>query len=105
MPDPIHTSTALSIAWEQGTFAASRPIAVEVTFTAPTIDANAAPRLPLNVGLSIDRSASMSGEKLAAARQAGIGVAESLMDRERLAAVAFDNTVIDIAPSLELNDA
>ena len=47
----------------------------------------------------------MAGEKLAAARQAVIGVAESMKDRERLAAVAFDNTVIDIAPSLELDDA
>jgi Mg-chelatase subunit ChlD len=97
--------TTVSIAWEQGTFAANRPIACEVTFTASTIDETATPRLPLNVGLSIDRSGSMAGEKLAAARQAAIGVAESMKDRERLATVAFDNTVIDIAPSLALDDA
>jgi Mg-chelatase subunit ChlD len=97
--------TNLSIAWEQNTFAPNRPVAVEVTFTAPTIDEHSAPRLPLNVGLSIDRSGSMAGEKLAAARQAAIGVAESMKDREHLAAVAFDNTVIDIAPSLALDDA
>jgi Ca-activated chloride channel homolog len=105
MPDRDHSLASLSIAWEQSSFAANRPVAVEVSFTAPTIDVNAAPRLPLNVALSIDRSGSMAGDKLAAARQAAIGVAQSLKDRERLAAVAFDDTVIDVAPSLELDDA
>ena len=101
MSNPI----PLSIAWEQSTFAHNRPVALEVTFTAPTIDESAAPRLPLNVGLAIDRSGSMAGEKLAAARQAAVGVAESLRNGERLAATAFDSDVIDIAPSLALDDA
>jgi Mg-chelatase subunit ChlD len=102
---PVSNSIPLSIAWEESTFAHNRPVALEVTFTAPTIDEGAAPRLPLNVGLSIDRSGSMAGEKLAAARQAAIGVAESLRNGERLAATAFDSDVIDIAPSLALDDA
>jgi len=100
-----HNPAPLSVAWEQSSFATNRPIAVEVSFTAPAIDENQAPRLPLNVGISIDRSGSMSGEKLAAARQAAIGVTEALRNGERLAATAFDNTVIDIAPSLALDDA
>jgi Ca-activated chloride channel family protein len=105
MPDSDHNAIALTIAWEQGSYPANRPIAVEVSFTAPAIDETQAPRLPLNVGLSIDRSGSMSGEKLAAARQAAIRVTEALQNGERLAATAFDNTVIDIAPSLALDDA
>jgi Ca-activated chloride channel homolog len=105
MPDRDNQAAALSITWEQGTFAANRPNAVEITFTAPTIDENAAAELRRNVALSIDRSGSMAGRKLASARQAAIGVAQSMKDGERLAAVVFDDTVIDIAPSLELDDA
>jgi Ca-activated chloride channel family protein len=97
-------STSLSIAWEQSSFAANRPITVEVSFTAPAMDDDGAERLPLNVGLSIDRSGSMAGEKLAAARRAAIGLVDGMEDGERLAAAAFDNTVIDITPSVRLSD-
>ena len=100
MSNPI----PLSIAWEQSTFAHNRPVAVEVTFTAPNIDEGIAPHLPLNVGLAIDRSGSMSGEKLAAARRAAVGLLDGLENGERLAATAFDSTVIDVTPSVRLNE-
>ena len=101
---PANEHTSLSIAWEQAVFPTNRPVAVEVTFTAPTIDEHAVPRLPLNVGLSIDRSGSMSGEKLAAARRAAIGLLDGLENGERLAAAAFDGTVVDVTPSVTLNE-
>jgi Mg-chelatase subunit ChlD len=88
----------LTIAWEQAFFAADRPIAVEVTFTAPVLEDDHVRRLPFNVGLSIDRSGSMSGEKLAAARRAAVGLVDALEDGERLAATAFDDVVIDLTP-------
>ena len=100
-----HAQTPLGIAWEQSSFAADRPIAVEVTFTAPAIETDHVRRLPLNVGLSIDRSGSMSGEKLAAARRAAVGLVDGLEDGERLAVTAFDDTVIDVTPGVVLNDS
>jgi Ca-activated chloride channel family protein len=102
---PDDAPTPLGIAWEQSSFAADRPIAVEVTFTAPEMDDDHVRRLPLNVGLSIDRSGSMSGEKLAAARRAAVGLVDGLADGERLAATAFDDTVIDVTPGVVLNDS
>jgi Ca-activated chloride channel homolog len=109
MPSDSHTHdharTPLGIAWEQASFAADRPIAVEVTFTAPEMEDDHVRRLPLNVGLSIDRSGSMSGEKLAAARRAAVGLVDGLADGERLAATAFDSSVIDVTPGVVLNES
>ena len=46
--DEGQSNSSLSIAWEQSSFATNCPIAVEVTFTAPSIDETAEPRLPLS---------------------------------------------------------
>jgi hypothetical protein len=54
--------TPLSFAIERGTPRAGRPIAVELTFTPPEPATVDRPRLPLSVGLSIDRSGYMAGE-------------------------------------------
>jgi Ca-activated chloride channel family protein len=62
------------------------------------------PVLPLHVGLAIDRSGSMDGDKLRAARDAAVGVLDALRDGEHLAAVAFDETVADVCPSVQLNN-
>jgi hypothetical protein len=95
--------TPLSFAIERGTPRAGRPIAVELTFTPPEPATVDRPRLPLNVGLSIDRSGSMAGEKLDAARRAAIGVVENLADREQLAVTAFDHDVVEVSPSVRLD--
>jgi len=103
-PTPPRDASRLSHAWEQSTFAPNRPVAVELTFTAPDESHDASDRLPLNLGLAIDRSGSMQGEKLDAARRAATGVLEALDDGEHFAAAAFDESVIDISPSVAIDD-
>jgi Ca-activated chloride channel family protein len=50
-------------------------------------------RPPINVALVLDRSGSMSGEPLAAARDAALRFASFLTARDRLSVVAFDDDV------------
>jgi hypothetical protein len=89
--------------WEQAEVQYDRPTALELTFTVPDAAPDESPRLPLSVGLSIDRSGSMGGPKLAAARTAATGLLDGLKDGEQFAAAAFDQDVIDIAPSRVVN--
>jgi Ca-activated chloride channel family protein len=95
----------LHVAWERGDAPFSGPIAVEFAFEAPNVEQHHVRRLPLNVGLAIDRSGSMAGPKLAAARQSAAGVLDALADGERFAATAFDSDVLDITPSVPLDGA
>lgn len=83
------------------------PVAIEFTFSPPEAPAaeRRVPRRPLNLALAIDRSGSMAGEKLRAARRAAIGLVDGLADGERLAAVAFDSEVTTIAESTSLTGA
>lgn len=105
MTTAARKTPSLTAAWEQGAAAAGRPVAVEFTFTAPQVEADGgSPRLPLNLGLAIDRSSSMEGGKMVAARRAAIGLLDGLSDGERFAAVAFDNEIVDLAPSSVLDD-
>lgn len=48
---------------------------------------------PLNLALCVDVSGSMSGDKIAAARNAALAVAATLSARDRLSIVAFDSHV------------
>lgn len=83
------------------------PVAVEFELVAEGDEAPhpAAAGRPLNVGIAIDRSGSMTGAKLAAAREATIGLCDGLADGERLAVAAFDNAVATVHPSVVLDDA
>ena len=50
-------------------------------------------RLPVNLALVVDRSGSMSGRYIEAAKIAAMGIADRLTTKDRLSLVSFDNRV------------
>lgn len=56
-------------------------------------------RQPLNIALVLDRSGSMSGEKIKNARKAACEVVELLRDDDIISVVAFDSTVEVLVPA------
>ena len=52
-----------------------------------------APRVPLSLGLVLDRSGSMDGEKIALAREGAIRAIRSLADEDRLSVVVYDDAI------------
>lgn len=75
---------------------------LELVITAPPV-INPAKRLPLNLGLVIDRSGSMSGEKFEYVKQAAMHVLDFLQDGDRAAIVAYDTEVTLISESKFVN--
>lgn len=100
--DGIDTPTGLGCALEANQAIRGVPLAVEFTFQAPT-SSEQSPNPPLSLGLAIDRSGSMAGAKLGAARHAATGVLDALKDGEQFAATAFDSSVTDVCPSTPVN--
>lgn len=62
-------------------------------------------RLPLNIGLVIDRSGSMAGQKLADARQAATQLVSRLQDGDRIAIVTYGSDVTVLVGSTEISAA
>lgn len=54
-------------------------------------------RVPLHVSLVLDRSGSMAGEKLAAARDAAAGLVHRLWPEDMVSVVAYDDEVVVVA--------
>ena len=65
---------------------------IEVSITAPTVDTENK-KTPLNIGLVIDRSGSMQGEKLHYAKQAAVHMIDLLSPADRAAVVMYDDNV------------
>src|SRR5438046_145032 len=68
----------------------------------PRADSERATRLPLNLALVIDRSGSMSGEKLERAKEAAIYCLRHLNSEDRVAIVAYDDEVRIVSESERL---
>jgi Ca-activated chloride channel homolog len=75
-----------------GTLGGQRHIVVEVR--APRMEESSRQRPPLNLGLVIDASGSMSGQPLEAAKEAARGVVARLNEGDRLTLVSFADDVI-----------
>ncbi|MPZ27723.1 MAG: VWA domain-containing protein [Micromonosporaceae bacterium] len=84
--DPVHTSHALALCpdpdGEEGTF--------QLTLLPPS---GAAPPRPRDVVLVLDRSGSMRGWKMAAARRAAARIVDTLSAADRFAVLTFDTVV------------
>jgi Ca-activated chloride channel homolog len=75
---------------------------LKVAVTAPrTSKDQARPRL--NLGLVIDRSGSMHGEKLEYVKEAAMHVMDLLQEQDRVALVTYDDEVDVVSPSVSIN--
>ncbi len=61
-------------------------------------------RTPVNVALVLDRSGSMSGEKIRKAREAALMAIERLDDEDIVSLVAYNHTVEVLVPATRLRD-
>ena len=104
LASPTSMASNLARSFPQPDQPAHNPLAIELTVEAPGLQALASPRRPLNLGLAIDRSGSMTGAKLAAAIEASRCLLERLPDDSRLAVVAFDDQVWNVCASNRLDD-
>lgn len=77
---------------------------LEITLQAPTAAAISS-RPMLNLALVLDRSGSMSGERLEYAKLAAQHVIDLLSDQDRAALVVYDDEVNLLSPSLHVTDA
>ncbi len=99
-------SLKLSLNSEQTLIAREVPSqrVLEIIVQAPTIETTKS-RPPLNLALVIDRSGSMSGEKLEYAKQAAVFVIDRLEENDRCALVAYDDQVQLLSPSIKMTGA
>ncbi len=77
---------------------------LEIVVQAPTIETTKS-RPPLNLALVIDRSGSMSGEKLEYVKQAAVFVVDRLEENDRCALVAYDDQVQQLSSSIKMTGA
>ncbi|NLF58164.1 MAG: VWA domain-containing protein, partial [Candidatus Hydrogenedens sp.] len=61
-------------------------------------------RVPVNVAIVLDKSGSMSGEKLAKAKDAAIMVIERLRPDDIVSVVAYDSVVTVLVPATKASD-
>jgi Ca-activated chloride channel family protein len=76
---------------------------LKVSLSGLALPSNTA-RLPVNVAIVIDRSGSMSGEKMQQARQAATYAVNALLPDDIVSVVAFDHVVEVITPATRATD-
>jgi Ca-activated chloride channel family protein len=77
---------------------------LEIKVQAPEADQKQ-DRLPLNLAIVLDRSGSMSGEKLNFVKEAGIHLLDLLEEQDHAAVVVYDNQVDVLSTSVPLTPA
>lgn len=77
---------------------------VLIHITPPEIDPSSGRRPRLNLGLALDRSGSMSGEKIARAREAAAYCIDQLLPTDRLGLVIFDDRIEVLIPSQQVEN-
>lgn len=75
---------------------------IEIEVTAPEAAADHK-RFPLNLGLVLDRSGSMGGQKIEQAKLTLKRVIEQMADGDVVSVVAFDDTIRTVANAVKLN--
>ncbi len=76
---------------------------IEIALTTPPAS-SADKRFPLNLGLVLDRSGSMQGEKIAQAKQTLKRIVEQMADGDVVSVVAFDDMVRTVADRTHINN-
>ena len=91
----------LSAQSSQGYLSAEETTSLYATLDVKAIEHHSAKRPPLNVSIVIDRSGSMSGNKIIHARQAATQLVNLLGPKDRVSVVSYSNDVtVDFPSSL-----
>lgn len=100
---PLH----LQVEGDQALIAREAPTqrVVEVVIRAPETSSEAQQRIPLNLALVLDRSGSMSGEKLHYVKRTAAYLIETLTETDQLALVVYDDHVEVLSPGFPLTPA
>ena len=91
----IDSQVNISASWDRNLVPAGRSsqrnLLLEIT--APPKPEQHGLRPPINLALVIDRSGSMQGGRIAAARSAAVGIVNALAEQDRLSIVIFDSEI------------
>lgn len=103
MPDPRMTIQAHVHPKAMLVDTAERVISVRLDLNAPTVSAGAVAR-PLNLALVIDKSGSMSGQKIETAKAAAVRLLDRLADGDTFTLVAFSGEAEVLVPACRVGE-
>ena len=89
---------------ERSILAADTPESMVVKVSLNGITVDATQRAAVNLAIVIDRSGSMSGQKIERAKEAAIAAVERLSERDVVSVIVFDNAVQTIVPARRVTD-